>query len=86
MSRKIDLTDPDNPEWTSNDFTRARGPEHLSAVERAAFPKSRGRPKVAAPKVSVSLRLNPEVVRHFKQGGPGWQARINALLEQAVRK
>ena len=84
MSRKVDLTDPDNPEWTVEDFKRARGPESLSALELAAFPRTRGRPRIEAPKLAVSLRLNPAVIKHFKAGGRGWQARINATLEAAI--
>lgn len=34
--------DPDNPEWTSDDFAQAAGPEALSDAERAAFPKTTG--------------------------------------------
>ena len=35
------LDDPDNPEWTMADFARAVGPEALSELELAAFPKTR---------------------------------------------
>ncbi len=84
MPSEVDLTDPDNPEWTVEDFARGLGPESLSDVERAAFPKSRGRPRVAEPKLAVSLRLSPAVVRHFRDGGKGWQAKINDVLEAVI--
>jgi uncharacterized protein (DUF4415 family) len=32
----------------------------------------------------VSIRLLPEVVAHFRAQGPGWQARINAVLMEAI--
>lgn len=42
----------------------------------------RGRPRVAKPKVSTTIRLSQDVIDHFKAGGRGWQTRINdALLE-----
>lgn len=84
MSAKVDLTDPDNPEWTVEDFRRATGPESLSSTELAAFPRTRGRPRVNAPKLAVSLRLSPAVVNHFRETGKGWQARINDTLEAAI--
>jgi len=42
----------------------------------------RGRPKSAHPKQAVNLRLSPRVLSRFRAGGPGWQTRINAALEQ----
>ena len=36
--------------------------------------------KVAPPKQSVSLRLDADVLDWFKEGGAGYQSRINAVL------
>lgn len=46
----------------------------------------RGRPPKARPKEAVKLRLSPDVLDHFRAGGPGWQTRINATLERAVKR
>ena len=46
----------------------------------------RGRPRKERPKEAVKLRLSPEVLDHFRAGGPGWQTRINATLERAVAR
>jgi len=47
----------------------------------------RGRPSVGArPKEAVKLRLSPDVLDHFRSGGPGWQTRINSVLERAVAR
>jgi uncharacterized protein (DUF4415 family) len=43
--------------------------------------KPRGRPKAAARKQAVSLRLSQRVLDGFRAGGRGWQTRINAALE-----
>jgi uncharacterized protein (DUF4415 family) len=43
-----------------------------------------GRPKAATPKISVTLRLDRDVVDRFKSAGAGWQTRINAALRRAV--
>ena len=44
----------------------------------------RGRPKSEAPKVSTTLRLDPDVLDSFRATGPGWQSRINAALRKAA--
>jgi uncharacterized protein (DUF4415 family) len=44
----------------------------------------RGRPKVDAPKVSTTIRLDPDVLAAFKASGPGWQSRINEALRKAA--
>lgn len=82
-----DLDDPDNPEWTEEDFARARGPESLSPAELAAFPRTRVRGVQKAPvKTPVSLRLSREVIEHFRESGPGWQSRIDEALKQAIAR
>ncbi len=58
----------------------------VSRVALAAFGKPRGRPKAAAAKVAVKLRLDPDVIEGFKAGGPGWQTRINTTLKDALAK
>jgi uncharacterized protein (DUF4415 family) len=32
----------------------------------------------------VTIRLDPQVVAHFKRSGRGWQSRINAVLRSYV--
>jgi uncharacterized protein (DUF4415 family) len=41
-----------------------------------------GRPMKADPKVSVTLRLDLDVIERFRSNGPGWQTRINAALKK----
>ncbi|MDB6454148.1 BrnA antitoxin family protein [Falsirhodobacter sp. 20TX0035] len=77
------VTDSDNPEWTSNDFARAKPVSELPAHIRAAFPRTRGLQK-ATTKVPVSIRLSADVVEHFKAGGPGWQSRIDEALRKVA--
>jgi len=59
----------------------------LSALEwQAAFAKApvqRGRPRSENPKVSTTIRLSPEVLAHFRAGGPGWQTHIDETLRKA---
>ena len=43
-----------------------------------------GRPKAAAPKRAINIRLDPDVLAHFRATGRGWQSRINAALRKAA--
>jgi uncharacterized protein (DUF4415 family) len=62
-----DLTDPDNPEWTDETFARA------------VRTKLRGKQKTPT-KAQVTLRLDRDILEHFRATGDGWQSRINAAL------
>jgi uncharacterized protein (DUF4415 family) len=44
---------------------------------------ARGRQKRPTKRL-VSLRLDPDVIEHFRAHGPGWQARINTTLRKAA--
>jgi uncharacterized protein (DUF4415 family) len=78
--------DVNNPEWTRDDFAKAKAPgDVLPADVLSKFGKHRGRQK-APKKVPVSIRLSPIVVTHFRNQGPGWQARIDAVLTKIVKK
>lgn len=46
----------------------------------------RGRPPVAEPKVSTTIRLSREVIDHFKGAGRGWQTRIDEALREWIRQ
>ena len=43
-----------------------------------------GRPRQSTVKQAVNLRLDPEVLAHFRASGPGWQSRINAALRKVA--
>ena len=59
---------------------------HLTegVLEVAGVPARRGRPFKEDRKLLTSLRLDPDVLAHFKAGGQGWQVRINAFLRKAL--
>jgi uncharacterized protein (DUF4415 family) len=72
-------TDPDDaPELTDAWFDTADYYEGDKLVRR-------GRPRSASPKEAVSLRLDPDVVAHYRATGPGWQSRINETLRKAAK-
>lgn len=83
-ARKKTETDQENPEWTADDFARARLPHEVLPPEAlSVFKRTRG-PQRAARNVPISIRLSAEVVEHFKVGGPGWQGRIDDALKKAI--
>jgi uncharacterized protein (DUF4415 family) len=74
--------DPDNSEWTAQDFRRAK-PFTDAFPALAASRRGRG-PQKEPTKVAVSLRLSRAVVERFKAGGPGWQTRMDKALKKAA--
>jgi uncharacterized protein (DUF4415 family) len=87
MSRKLKepVFDDDNPEWTEEDFAKARPPEEILPPHLLAqFKATRGAQK-APTKVAVSIRLSPEVISYFKAKGPGWQSRIDEALRKIAK-
>lgn len=75
----------ENPEWTSQDFAKAKpASKALPNQAAAALMKNKGgRPK-GSDKEQVSLRIDREVLNHFRAGGPGWQTRINEVIRKAA--
>ncbi|MCO5071116.1 MAG: BrnA antitoxin family protein [Rhizobiaceae bacterium] len=43
-----------------------------------------GRPKSENPKEAVKLRIDADVLARFREGGRGWQTRMNEALRKAV--
>jgi uncharacterized protein (DUF4415 family) len=82
------VEDEDNPEWTENDFKRARPASELPKEVLAAFPKMRGRPPKppGERKVAISIRLHPRVLAHYKAAGRGWQTHMEEILIKAALK
>ncbi len=60
----------------------------------AAFKKATKKEPEAPPKTvtlpgvkeQVSLRIDQDVLEYFREGGPGWQDRINDALRKAAGK
>ncbi len=70
------------PELTDAFFERA-----VYAINGVEAPKPKGgRPRSPRPKILTGLRLDADVLDHFKAQGPGWQTRINATLRAAMER
>ena len=81
--------DPDDaPELTAELLAQAevfQGDSFVRLATAEAPRRGRGRPKSAAAKQQISVRLDPDVLAARRAAGPGWQSRINDLLRQALR-
>jgi uncharacterized protein (DUF4415 family) len=68
----------DVPEWTDEDFARARPVDDFPEL-KAILDRTRGQrgPQKTPTKERVTLRLNRELVESYRADGPGWQTRIN---------
>lgn len=77
----------DIPELTEAVLAHARPMREMFPEIVEAFERMRGRrgPQKAPTKERVGLRLDPEVVAHFRATGPGWQSRINDVLAKHVK-
>ena len=72
----------DNPEWTQDDFAKAKPmaeamPELYAKL--VAAQKLRG---ARLTKQSVSLHLDADLVDRLKASGPDWQSRVNDALRR----
>ncbi len=63
------------------DLSRDRWPEKFAKAT-----VRRGRPPLAEPKVSTTIRLSRDVIDHFKGAGRGWQTRIDEALREWIRQ
>jgi uncharacterized protein (DUF4415 family) len=71
-----------------------RDPDDAPPLTRAWFEEAdvmvgrkvvrRGRPAGSATKEAISIRLDKDVLAHFRRLGPGWQARINETLRRSM--
>jgi len=87
VTARTSSTDADNPEWTAEDFARAKPAKDVlpGKIYEAAkrYQGERG-PQKAPVKKSITLRLDPEVIAYYKASGRGWQGRLNADLRQKI--
>jgi uncharacterized protein (DUF4415 family) len=87
-SDRPSLTDADGEvrELTEEDFKHFRPSSEAIPDIIEAFERMRGGrgPQKAPVKERVGLRLDADIVRHFRDGGPGWQGRVNDVLRAHV--
>ncbi|MCV0394709.1 MAG: BrnA antitoxin family protein [Rhizobiaceae bacterium] len=83
------LTDEEGEvrELSAEDFKHFRPMKEVFPEIVEAFEKMRGQrgPQKTPTKERIGLRLDQEVVEHFRKTGPGWQSRINDVLVRHVK-
>ena len=72
-------------EMDAQDFAAMR-PASEAAPGIVARAKRRGRPPLERPKAQVTLRLDEDIIAHFKAGGRGWQTRLHDVLARHVKR
>ena len=86
-SKPARVLDPDNPPLTRAQLEKFRPAREVVPHIVDAYLRRLGRPPLGdAPKIQVTLRLDPTVVAHFKKTGTGWQTRINDALLATMSK
>ena len=78
----------------ANPPRRPRTLNDARSEAEAAFKKATAKVAEAPPKANVvpgvreqvSLRIDQDVLDQFREGGPGWQERINDALRKAAGK
>jgi uncharacterized protein (DUF4415 family) len=88
------VDDEENPEWSEEDFAKAKPfremfPKQFAEWEsssRAPLPVKRvGRPPADQPKVHIGFRLAADVVASVRASGKGYNARVEAILREAIK-
>jgi len=77
----------DSPSLTKEELASARPfkevfPEIALKMEKAIA--IRGRPKLEQTKTALNIRLDADIVQHYKKTGRGWQSRMNEALRKAA--
>ncbi len=75
----------ENPEWTKEDFARAKPFKEVFPEQYETWKKI-GRPPVEHPKVHIGFRLAADVVKGIRATGPGYNARVEKVLRGALEK
>jgi len=78
------MIDPENPEWTDEDFAAARSAK--AAISPVLLGKLGVRgPQKAPTKEQINIRLSQNVLEAFRASGAGWQTRIDDALQDWLR-
>lgn len=84
-SIKSDLKKVDRHAIRPHEYDEA--PELTERALAGAAVRRRGRPSLGEnAKQPVLLRLDPDVLKAYRETGSGWQARINADLKDRVKR
>jgi uncharacterized protein (DUF4415 family) len=80
-----DWDEAEIPEWTEENFARAKPFKEVFPEQYKAW-KKLGRPPVESPKVHIGFRLAADVVKGVRATGPGYNARVERVLREALAR
>jgi uncharacterized protein (DUF4415 family) len=86
MAKKLEPPPADfdaNPEWTEENFARAKPFKEVFPEQYKAW-KKMGRPPVETPKKHIGFRLAADVVDGVRATGRGYNARVEKVLRDAL--
>ncbi len=88
MSRKPDpfMIDEENPEWTPEATAEAKPFGDVFPDMLESWKRGRGRPRAAAPKVTMNFRFAADLVQSLRATGRGYNARVEKLLREAMEQ
>jgi uncharacterized protein (DUF4415 family) len=78
------LADPDNPLLGDRPSSRTRPASEAHPDLVARYRGQRGPQKSKPVKKQISLRVDPDVLDHYRSLGPGWMRRMNEVLRKAA--
>ncbi len=76
------VPDAENPEWTRDDFKRAKRMSEMPEEFQRAFSRKGRGPQKAPIKEQVTMRLSQDVMEAVRKTGPRWQVRVNEVLRK----
>jgi uncharacterized protein (DUF4415 family) len=86
MTAKPDpfMIDEENPAWTPEATAEAKPFDEVFPGQVEKWKRGRGRPRAEAPKVTMNFRFAADVVKRVRETGPGYNARVEKLLLEAL--
>jgi len=86
MNKRLELTPPTSQEEAVITAAALSDPDNppLTDQQLAGLRPMRGGPRLARPKIALTMRVDAEVMDALKSSGPGWQTRVNSLLRDAL--
>ena len=89
MSKSSNTTqaaDAESPEWTADNFARAKRFHELPPALQRALKRGKRGPQKAPTKELISVRLSPDVLTALRAKGEGWQSLIDETLRRRFVK
>ncbi len=81
-----DWDEAEIPEWTEEDFARAKPFKEVFPEQYESWKRGPGRPPVETPKMHIGFRLAADVVNGIKATGRGYNARVEKVLRDALAR